>query len=696
MLIRIVFLFCLLASSAWATEQPSHSVLFISSYHPGFPTFFDQVSGLNKSLKDHHIQLDIEFLDSKRFSSFEEHFQNNLIYKLSKLPAYDVVITGDDAATWFATQRKDSLFNGIPIVFFGVNDRDFGLSFNYVPQVTGVLETASFADTVALAETLFKNAPPITVVTDTTTTGQVDTQRFEQVMQQNHFDHYRYLSLADMTFDELMEKLALVKPPAGILLISCYRDRTGSSQPYSTTLARLRERTNAPIFHMWQHGIGAGILGGKVISHFQQATAAAGIALDILQGAPVADIKVIEDSPNTYLFDYNLMQKYGLNENDMPPDSQYINRPPAKNSFLQRVLWGALIFIAILALLVLSLLLRIRIKRQQELRMQKLNQELERKVEQRTQDLSRANQEAESLLRLRNSILDNTLVCIVLFKGEVIQWANQHTEALFGYGAEELIGQHSAILYNEYQDFRRTMIESPKILARGSTYEGEFAFKRKDGSTLWGMFSGKALNPHDLNEGILFIFIDISLRKDMEDQLKQMNETLEHLVITDHLTGIHNRRYANDKMVAELQRSQRYQQPFSLLLIDIDHFKKLNDQFGHDAGDAALIQVAQLLQRQCREVDTVARWGGEEFLVLCPETALNQAFKLADLLRQRIMELSDGLPCQVTASFGVTSYVEGQSMAAMLKAADKALYMAKEHRNCVKYEIPSGKANLAQ
>ncbi|MGB1058757.1 MAG: hypothetical protein ACPGZU_01395, partial [Ketobacter sp.] len=128
MLKCIVFLIALVFSSGLLSQE-ARSVLFISSYHPGFPTFFDQLAGLRSVLQGENLRLDMEFLDSKRFVSYEDLFQQGLEYKLSVLPAYDVIITADDAATWFATQHRESLFADTPIVFFGVNDMNFGLSF---------------------------------------------------------------------------------------------------------------------------------------------------------------------------------------------------------------------------------------------------------------------------------------------------------------------------------------------------------------------------------------------------------------------------------------------------------------------------------------------------------------------------------------------------------------------------------------
>ena len=678
----VCMIFFLFSSSLLA--QQSRSVLFISSYHPGFPTFFDQLAGLRSVLEEDNLRLDIEFLDSKRFASYEELFQQSLEYKLSALPPYDLIITADDAATWFATQHRNSRFADTPIVFFGVNDMKFGLSFNQVPQVTGILEATANRENIELIHQLFGEDSPLYVITDATPTGQLDFQRFEFELQNMGIKNYHVLSLADLSHRELMQEASSLDANGAIVMISCYRDYKGESREFSATLSELRERTHLPVFHLWRHSIGAGILGGKVVSHFHQARSAASIAQSILNGAAPASFTVDPQPQTQYMFDYKIMQEFALEPMDMPAGSEFINLPPDHNPLLHRILLAAGAFITLLGLTVIGLLLRIKIKHRQELKIRRANLELQSKVAERTQELEQSNRETETLLRLRNSILDNTVAGIVLIKGDSILWVNRHAETLFGYTENEMIGKPASSLYQHHNDYRRVAIESPKILSRGDAYWGEYAFQRKDGSNGWGMFSGKALNSDNLEEGVLFMLVDFTSRKDMENQLLDANKALEQLVVTDHLTRIFNRRYASEQVLAEITRCRRYSMMFAIILIDIDHFKHLNDRFGHDTGDAALIQVALLLQEQCREVDTVARWGGEEFLVVCPETNQQQAEQLAELLRQRMMELTKGLPCQVTASFGVAAYEQDATLESLLKAADAALYEAKHDRNCVK------------
>jgi diguanylate cyclase (GGDEF)-like protein len=157
---------------------------------------------------------------------------------------------------------------------------------------------------------------------------------------------------------------------------------------------------------------------------------------------------------------------------------------------------------------------------------------------------------------------------------------------------------------------------------------------------------------------------------------------------TDPLTGLYNRHHFGEQLQASLSAADRYGQPVSLLLIDIDHFKKVNDTWGHEAGDAVLRQVARLLQEGVRDVDVV-RYGGEEMAMLLPRTRSDDAVEVAERLRARIASTvvrHRGAEITVTASFGVATYPETVKVRDQLfPSADKALYIAKhDGRNCVR------------
>ncbi|MHC1702159.1 MAG: diguanylate cyclase [Humidesulfovibrio sp.] len=167
-------------------------------------------------------------------------------------------------------------------------------------------------------------------------------------------------------------------------------------------------------------------------------------------------------------------------------------------------------------------------------------------------------------------------------------------------------------------------------------------------------------------------------------ELDEKNQALEVMTRTDRLTGLANRRRLEEALQTEVLRARRYGKPFSVILLDIDHFKAVNDQFGHQAGDNVLIAIAGLLTRTARETDVVGRFGGEEFLLVCPETELLVVSALAERLRTEFTSTDFPLVGPVTSSFGVAEFTQGDSVKSLVERADKALYRAKDGgRNCV-------------
>ncbi len=168
----------------------------------------------------------------------------------------------------------------------------------------------------------------------------------------------------------------------------------------------------------------------------------------------------------------------------------------------------------------------------------------------------------------------------------------------------------------------------------------------------------------------------------LEENLTASRQQMEYLALHDGLTSLLNRRALHDHAEAELSRAARNASPFSLMMLDLDHFKSVNDRFGHATGDAALRLVASTLTQQVRAYDAVGRWGGEEFLILLPNTALAEAQAAAERIRVAIessrLPLATGGELQLTASFGVTTLSGLASVHQLTAQADAALYRAKQ------------------
>ena len=192
--------------------------------------------------------------------------------------------------------------------------------------------------------------------------------------------------------------------------------------------------------------------------------------------------------------------------------------------------------------------------------------------------------------------------------------------------------------------------------------------------------------PESGDKGLVGVVVDISEEKRLEgelsnkvQELESMRQELELLCRTDALTNLPNRRPFEEMLQSSIGISRRHDYPLSLLMADIDHFKRVNDTFGHDVGDKVLCSFANVLRSNCRFEDLVARVGGEEFVLLMQVTDLYDAVRVG----QRICDSMRDLPVLpdggcVTVSFGATQYVNGEDPAQFIKRADEALYKAKE------------------
>jgi diguanylate cyclase (GGDEF)-like protein len=188
--------------------------------------------------------------------------------------------------------------------------------------------------------------------------------------------------------------------------------------------------------------------------------------------------------------------------------------------------------------------------------------------------------------------------------------------------------------------------------------------------------------PFQIDE--LLARIRVGLRtKSLQDSLRQTNAELLELSNTEPLTGLYNRRYFDDRVHQELARARRYGHPLSCCLVDLDHFKRVNDNFGHLDGDEVLRTAARILRSSTREEDVVARYGGEEFVLLLMQQDGKSALKVAEKIRRNIAEhiftLPSGNTLSLTASVGVSTY-EGGPMepSSLIHMADMALYEVKQ------------------
>jgi diguanylate cyclase (GGDEF)-like protein/PAS domain S-box-containing protein len=261
---------------------------------------------------------------------------------------------------------------------------------------------------------------------------------------------------------------------------------------------------------------------------------------------------------------------------------------------------------------------------------------------------------------------NNFLTSSADIKGNITQ-VSQALCRTTGYTKDELIGKNHRIFRHKDMPIA-TFTELWDTILRGKEWRGEIKNLKKDGTYYW---ADTKITPIFKNGKIKGFN---ALRFDITDKVQ-----LRELSNTDKLTQIANRLYLDTHYVKQMDRAKRYGTIFSIIMVDIDFFKKVNDKYGHKIGDDILIQLAQILKQNTRKLDVLGRWGGEEFLIICTEIDIDEAKILAEKIRKKIENYDFPIVKHLTCSFGVSQYDENDINEDTFKRADQALYNAKNN-----------------
>jgi len=278
----------------------------------------------------------------------------------------------------------------------------------------------------------------------------------------------------------------------------------------------------------------------------------------------------------------------------------------------------------------------------------------------------------------------------------VIVYGNPAVIRMFGYDHDALAGSPvTSLLPGGDKDSEERAARVMEHLKTHKAWNGEVENVRKDGSRFWTHLTVTTLNHPEHGEVWMGVYEDITDRKRIEKELQEANELLTKMSQTDDLTGLPNRRCFLDTLSRELHRINRYGGETVVGIVDVDHFKVLNDTYGHTFGDHVLIELAKVLRAQVRQSDLVGRYAGDEIVVLMPNIVTAGAVNVIERIRAAFngpLCTPEGTPVLVTFSAGLSPVSQNATPEAVLRSADSALYEAKmSGRNCTRIFLQQGK-----
>jgi len=283
----------------------------------------------------------------------------------------------------------------------------------------------------------------------------------------------------------------------------------------------------------------------------------------------------------------------------------------------------------------------------------------------------------KQVLEQRLKVITDVLGDGVLFidKEGHLLFANPEALKLLEYSVSEINEKDISSLFQAPASGENLFKDS---ILKGKNYDEENGvITAKSGKEIPVMLSSRPVYKKKSLDGSVITIRDITEQRKYLLSLETINKLLEKQAMTDALTGIHNRMKFDRILAGEIQRTRRNKYPLSLIMCDIDHFKQINDQYGHPAGDAVLKRLTKLIKQNIRNIDFFARWGGEEFVILSPGTDSNGSEQLAEKIRLKIESFNFTEPEHLTLSFGISSFKTGDNAVKLLNRADEAMYKAK-------------------
>ncbi|MFO7887756.1 MAG: ABC transporter substrate binding protein [Eubacteriales bacterium] len=318
-------------------KTSNQQVLMIHSYNKGLKWTDDLEHAITTkiNLGVDHIEYSYEYMDTK--NNTDPVYIQNLYTLLTRKyinKQFDLIITTDDDAFNFIRLNQRTVFKDTPVLFCGVNYFEES-NINKIENITGVVESYDLRGTIDLALEMNPQTEKIIVINDTTTTGLLNQKNLDLLIP-DYKDQVQFEIWDDDNMIEIQEKVKSLQKGHVILLLTFNRDKSNNSFTFDESIGMISENARVPIYSVWDFYLGKGLIGGVLTSGITHGETVGDMAVDILRGKSITEIPIVFQSPNAYMFDYNVLKAYNINSNSLPAGSIVINQPNTINDYFNR------------------------------------------------------------------------------------------------------------------------------------------------------------------------------------------------------------------------------------------------------------------------------------------------------------------------------------------------------------------------
>ena len=336
--------------------QDKKSVLYINSYHNGYKWSDSLLEGVRTVLNNsnYKVDLQIEYMDAKKFhydTLKENHFA--LFKEKFVGESFDIVVISDNDALNFVNQYREELFPGVPVVFCGINDlmeADLGTG-----NITGVVEVYDLVATLNVAKKLHPKRDRVIILIDSSTAGVTIRRQAEKILERTDTD-LKVEFWIQLSLEEAQQRVSHLPDDTFLFIAPYYQTIHGRFYTSEEVSEAIYRHSTVPIYTAWEFMIGYGAVGGRVLSGVEHGKMAGEMALQILQGKKADDIPILREPSGIYLFDYNVMDKLGINQDLLPENSTIINAPQAIYAISKELFWTIMVSFILLLLALVAML----------------------------------------------------------------------------------------------------------------------------------------------------------------------------------------------------------------------------------------------------------------------------------------------------------------------------------------------------